>query len=52
MEFENLFTYQYDVVTAANLLELMRFPERMNEKEVLTAAWLQQFIKASDTEGQ
>jgi hypothetical protein len=50
VEFETLFTHQYEDVTAAVLLDLMRFPESMNEKEVVTAAWLAEFIKTSDTE--
>lgn len=52
VEFETIFTYQFDEVTAADLLELLRFPENLKEKEVLTAAWLTQFIKTSDIEGK
>ena len=53
VEFESLFTYQSDeVVTAAEILNLIRFPEQMSEKQILTAAWLRQFIQSCDYKGE
>ena len=53
MEFESLFTHRSDeVVTAADLINLLRFLEQMNEKQLLTAAWLRQFIQSCDSEGE
>ena len=51
--FPCVFTCQSDeLVRAASLLELLRFSENTTDKQILTAAWLQQFVQASDCNGK
>lgn len=51
-EFEPLFTYQSrENVTAAYILEMLRFPERMDEKQARTANLMKDFVNSCSPEG-
>ena len=53
VEFECLFVYPCDeLIMPSTLLELFRFPDNMTDKEVLTAAWLRQFVQVADSDGK
>lgn len=52
LEFEALFTDQtQEDVSSSSVLELLRFPGHMDEKEQQTADWLVQFVNSCNPEG-